>query len=67
MKFLKEENYHMKLRNKRVRASVLYDRILSETRNVYDDVMANGIISQITHPEEYRLYNNPHRVIDGPW
>jgi predicted transcriptional regulator len=44
----------------------VYNTLVGHIANVYKDVMDDGIINATTHPDEYRLYNNPHQVIDGP-
>ena len=67
IEFLKENDYEMTLRNTPVQASEVYDRIISTIENVYNDVITDGEINADKHPDEYRLFNNPHRVVDGPW
>lgn len=66
MKYLKEHSYSMSLRNQVVSASTVYDKLIASINNVYKDVMSIKQIDAIAHPDEYRLFNNPHRVIDGP-
>jgi len=43
----------------------IYSALVKHIGNVFRDVMNTGSINP-THVEEYFLYNNPNRVIDGP-
>ena len=68
-KKLKELGFEMMLRGEVVSAATLYDSLIQSINNVYNDVI-NGIdgkIDEISHPEEYRLFNNQFRTVDGPW
>lgn len=67
MKFLKDEGYSMTLKNEIVSASDLFDDLISNINIVYNDVLGLGEIDQDLHAAQYALFNNPHRVIDGPW
>lgn len=67
MKYLKEQGFSMMLRNEVVTASDLYDLLIEKINIVYNDIMNIGEIDAVAHPDEFRLFNNPHRVIDGPW
>jgi hypothetical protein len=67
MKFLKEQGYSMTLRNQVVTASDLYDKLIATINIVYNDVINIGEIDAVAHPDEFRLFNNPHRIVDGPW
>ena len=44
----------------------VYATLVNHIANVYKDVMETGFIDEATHPDEYSLYNNPKRVVDGP-
>eukprot|EP00581_Thalassiosira_minuscula_P019780 CAMPEP_0183733064 /NCGR_PEP_ID=MMETSP0737-20130205/40061_1 /TAXON_ID=385413 /ORGANISM="Thalassiosira miniscula, Strain CCMP1093" /LENGTH=655 /DNA_ID=CAMNT_0025966237 /DNA_START=81 /DNA_END=2048 /DNA_ORIENTATION=- len=45
----------------------IYDNLIKAINNVYQDVIyGNGHIDKDEHPEEYHLFNNPFRVVDGP-
>jgi hypothetical protein len=66
IKKLKENGYSMFLRGEEVSASKVYDNLITATRNVFEDVMEKGFIDASSHPEEYHLFDNPKRVIDGP-
>jgi hypothetical protein len=44
----------------------VYATLVNHIANVYKDVMENGVIDEATHFDEYSLYNNPKRVVDGP-
>ena len=57
----------MKLRGKMTTATAVYNNLMESINNVYADVMADGIIDKDKHSEEYKLFNNPKRVVDGPW
>ena len=50
-------------------AAVVYDTLIQSISNVYDDVVNgfDGEIDSDIHPTEYELFNNPNRVVDGPW
>jgi hypothetical protein len=67
VKYLKEEGYSMMIKNKVVTASELFDDLISTINIVYNDVLGLGEIDSDLHQREYELFNNPHRVIDGPW
>lgn len=58
--------YSMKLRGSNTTASEVYNKLVSSIANVYRDVMNTGFIDEEAHPSEYKLFNNPHRVVDGP-
>lgn len=68
-KMLKDLDYEMVLRGEIVKATDAYDALISSINNVYEDVVIDGLgsIDPIEHPEEYKLFHNPLRVIDGPW
>ena len=58
--------YSMMLRGSNTTAAEVYSKIVSSIANVYRDVMNTGFIDKEAHPTEYKLFNNPHRVVDGP-
>lgn len=67
-KILKELGYTMNLRGVEMSAAVVYDALIQSINNVYDDVInGSGFINPIKHQPEYQLFNNPFKVIDGPW
>ena len=58
----------MMLRGKLTTAAELYDNLVTALNNVYSDVVyRNGFIDPERHPMEHKLFDNPLRVIDGPW
>lgn len=58
----------MELRGQRVSAEQLYHRLVKSINKVYNDVVnGEGFIDQVKHPEEFELFDNPFRVVDGPW
>ena len=57
----------MILRNEIITANTVYTNLINSINNVYNDIMQYNEINNITHPIEYNLFNNPHRVVDGPW
>ena len=67
MKYLSSLDYTMKIKNQLVNSTELYDELILAINTVYNDVLGLGQIDQALHPELYELFNNPHRVIDGPW
>lgn len=48
-------------------AAELYDNLIASIENVYNDVLATGAIDSSTHPDEFYLFDNHFKVIDGPW
>jgi hypothetical protein len=56
----------MTLRGIEVTAAQVYDALITSIENVYNDVILGGTIDQVKHPEEYKLFHNPFRVVDGP-
>ncbi|KAG7337206.1 hypothetical protein IV203_013850 [Nitzschia inconspicua] len=66
VKKLMENRYSMIIRGEEVWAAKVYNDLITAIRNVFDDVVANGFIDASAHPEEYRLFDNPKRVVDGP-
>lgn len=58
--------YSMTLRGSNTTAAEVYSKLVSSIANVYRDVMNSGFIDKKAHPTEYKLFNNPHRVVDGP-
>ena len=67
-KKLADVGYTMDLRGVETKATDLYDSLIESINNVYSDVvLGNGRIKRNRHPEEYKLFNNPFRVVDGPW
>jgi hypothetical protein len=64
---LKMMNYSMILRGKNTTAAELYDKLIVSIENVFHDVMSTGYINKTAHPEEYSLYHNRLKVIEGPW
>jgi len=68
-KYLKDMNYTLTDENGTVwkTAEQAYDDLITSINNVYEDVIYNGgSISSDTHPVEHHLFDNPHRVVDGP-
>ena len=58
----------MSLRGETVSAKHLYDALVGAINNVYNDVInGDGYIDADAHPDEYELFNNPFKVVDGPW
>lgn len=68
LKALKDaaQPYSMQLRGVQTSSAAVYDSLVASITNVYKDVMATGFINPSTHPEEYRLFHNPHHAVDGP-
>ena len=65
---LRDMGYSMMLRGKMTTARELYDNLVTALNNVYSDVVyRNGFIDPERHPMEHKLFDNPLRVIDGPW
>ena len=65
---LKELGYEMELRGQTVSAEQLYHHLVESINKVYNDVVnGEGFIDQAKHPEEFELFDNPFRVVDGPW
>ncbi|KAL7519875.1 hypothetical protein ACHAWX_004632 [Stephanocyclus meneghinianus] len=56
----------MKLRGKKTTAAQVYNSLVRSIANVYRDIMEQGFVDSDAHPNEFKLFNNPHRVIDGP-
>lgn len=66
-KYLKDMGYKMYLRGQETSAASTYDALVQSIDNVYEDVInGKGFIDQSTHPEEFELFNNPFRAVDGP-
>lgn len=58
----------MSLRGETVSANELYDALVDSINNVYNDVInGDGYIDRDAHPNEYTLFDNPFKVVDGPW
>ena len=58
----------MELKGRKKTASELYDALITSIDNVCNDVLqGNGTIDPVAHPAEFELFDNPLRVIDGPW
>ena len=68
LKQLKATNpgYSMTLGGSVKSVEAVYDNLVGHIANVYRDVMEDGFINEATHPDEYSLYDNPKRVVDGP-
>jgi hypothetical protein len=68
LKQLKATNpgYSMTLGGSVKSVEAVYDNLVGHIANVYRDVMEDGFINNATHPDEYSLYDNPKRVVDGP-
>ena len=68
LKQLKATNpgYSMTLGGSVKSVEAVYDNLVGHIANVYRDVMEDGFIDEATHPDEYSLYDNPKRVVDGP-
>jgi hypothetical protein len=64
---LKERGFEMLLRGKMTTAADAYAKLMVSINNVYNDVMKTGSIDPINHSEEFKLFDNPNRVVDGPW
>eukprot|EP00804_Cyclotella_cryptica_P026688 CCRYP_007918-RA/>CCRYP_007918-RA protein AED:0.35 eAED:0.35 QI:932/1/1/1/1/1/3/166/417 len=56
----------MNLRGKKTTAAQVYTSLIRSIANVYRDVMEQGFVDSVSHPNEFKLFNNPHHVIDGP-
>ncbi len=56
----------MTLRGVETSASALYDALANSINTVYEDVVEFGEISR-EHEDEYELFHNAHKVVDGPW
>lgn len=58
----------MSLRGTMTTASAAYDDLIDSINNVYDDIVqGGGEIDKDAHPMEHGLFDNPKKVIDGPW
>ena len=67
-KVLKDLGYSMTLRGQTTTAAHLYDSLIASINVVYDDVVNwKGRINRRSHPTEHHLFDNPFKVIDGPW
>lgn len=62
----RKREYSMKLRGKKTTAAQVYNSLVRSIANVYRDIMEQGVVDSDAHPNEFKLFNNPHRVIDGP-
>lgn len=61
-------NYKMLLRGRMTTAKQVYDRLVDALNNVYSDVVyRGGFIDNIAHNMEHKLFDNPLKIIDGPW
>eukprot|EP00581_Thalassiosira_minuscula_P006599 CAMPEP_0183703728 /NCGR_PEP_ID=MMETSP0737-20130205/1363_1 /TAXON_ID=385413 /ORGANISM="Thalassiosira miniscula, Strain CCMP1093" /LENGTH=655 /DNA_ID=CAMNT_0025930525 /DNA_START=215 /DNA_END=2182 /DNA_ORIENTATION=- len=72
-KFLSQQGYELEFKNPNTgmfenkKAEDLYKNLIEAINNVYNDVIyGNGFIDKQKHEEEYHLFHNPFRVIDGP-
>ncbi|KAL3915508.1 MAG: hypothetical protein SGILL_005619 [Bacillariaceae sp.] len=61
---LKKMKYKMMLRGEEVEAKEVLRNLMKSIKNVYRDVSKEGFINKNKHPEEFRLFDNPHRVVD---
>ena len=58
----------MELRGRKVKAGRLYRSLVKSINKVYDDVVnGEGFIDPVKHKREWELYDNPFKVVDGPW
>ena len=56
------------LRGQNVTAEQAYDALVASMNAVYEDVVhGTGEIDEEAHPTEHALFDNPFKVIDGPW
>ena len=70
IKALKENSsfagpYSMLLRGAMTSSADVYHALVKSIANVYRDVMETGFISESDHPDEFKLFNNPHHIVDG--
>lgn len=58
----------MKLRGEMTKARDAYKNLIAAVNNVYNDVVhtPEKRINKETHPDEYDLFDNQFRVVDGP-
>jgi len=57
----------MQLRGKEKTAADLYDDLVDVINTVVADIKEHGRINKKAHPDEFLLFDNSKRVIDGPW
>jgi len=62
----RKREYSMNLRGKKTTAAQVYNSLIRSIANAYRDIMEQGFVDSDSHPTEFKLFNNPHRVIDGP-
>jgi hypothetical protein len=67
-KYLKYIDYSVKDENGTVwkTAEHAYDDLITSINKVYDDVSNHGFIQKDKNPQEFHLFDNPHRAVDGP-
>lgn len=65
-KKLAELGYGMDIKGEWTSAEELYANLVTSIDNVWDDVITHGFIDQANHPDEYNLFNNEFKVVDGP-
>ena len=67
-KYLKYIDYSVKDENGTVwkTAEHAYDALITSINKVYDDVSNYGFIQKDKNPQEFHLFDNPHRAVDGP-
>ena len=67
-KYLKSIDYSVKDENGTVwkTAEHAYDALITSINKVYDDVSNHGFIQKDKNPQEFHLFDNPHRAVDGP-
>lgn len=66
-KLLKEKGFTMTLRGVNTSAASVYQKLVRSINAVYRDVIKTGFIDDVEHPEEYELFHNDLKVVDGPW
>lgn len=65
-KILKKAGFKMNLRGVETSAATVYNKLVTSINNVYRDVIQTGFIRKDLHPEEYELFHNDRKVVDGP-
>lgn len=66
-KKLVDLNYSAVFSGESVSALEAYNNLITMVNNVFDDVVnGTGFIDAQEHPEEFHLFDNEFRVIDGP-
>ena len=59
-------NFTMNLGGVSKTVEEVYDNLVDHIANVFNDVRSDGFIDADEHPDEWKLYNNFNRVVDGP-